>query len=378
MSVELCHCMNVFPGTTPEEKMRAFAGPLAELRQLLPGAATRPFPVGLWIDAATASALHTSGRVSDWTARIRDQGFYARTANAFPYGVFHDQEVKTAVYHPDWSTPERLHFTTAVAEILCALMPDDQEAGAISTLPGGYKEHVPDAKLPLLAENMLAAAAALRELRDRRGKTIRLGFEMEPDCLWESVDDFAAFYQRYIRGHELAEFIGVCYDTCHLEVIGARPGAGLDYLAEQGVPVVKIQLSAALRAPAGRAAKEVLREHFQDRVYMHQTCAVDAAGMPRARWRDLPDALAAEQWEYDWLCHFHVPVYLRDFMGGLQAANAELLAVLDRLRQVPQPQCILEIETYSYHVLPAAVKSTSLAECMRQEMAFVQQALQTR
>ncbi|HQL08393.1 MAG TPA: hypothetical protein PLE35_02250, partial [Lentisphaeria bacterium] len=91
MSLELCHCMNVFPGTTPEEKMRAFAGPLADLRRLLPGASSRPFPVGVWIDAATASALQASGRVGEWTARIRDQGYYARTANAFPYGVFHGQ-----------------------------------------------------------------------------------------------------------------------------------------------------------------------------------------------------------------------------------------------------------------------------------------------
>ncbi|MDQ0290202.1 metabolite traffic protein EboE [Oligosphaera ethanolica] len=378
MSLELCHCMNVFPGTTPEEKMRAFAGPLADLRHMLPGAMSRPFPVGVWIDAATASALQASGRVGEWTARIRDQGYYARTANAFPYGVFHGQEVKTAVYHPDWTTPERLHFTTAVADILCELMPDGQDDGAISTLPGGYKEHVPAAKLPALAANMLAAAAALRDLRDRRGKTIRLGFEMEPDCLWESVEEFAAFYNRYIRGHELAEFIGVCYDTCHQEVIGARPGAGLDYLAAQGIPVVKIQLSAAVRAPAGRAAKELLREHFQDRVYLHQTCAVDAAGKVRARWRDLPDALAAELWDHDWLCHFHVPVYLREFMGGLRAANAELLAVLERLQQQPAPQCVLEIETYSYNVLPDAVKSASLAACMQQEMAFVQEALGTR
>ena len=370
--------MNVFPGTTPEEKMRAFAGPLADLRHMLPGAMSRPFPVGVWIDAATASALQASGRVGEWTARIRDQGYYSRTANAFPYGVFHGQEVKTAVYRPDWTTPERLHFTTTVADILCELMPDGQDDGAISTLPGGYKEQVPAAKLPMLAANMLAAAAALRDLRDRRGKTIRLGFEMEPDCLWESVEEFAAFYNRYIRGHELAEFIGVCYDTCHQEVIGARPGAGLDYLAAQGIPVVKIQLSAAVRAPAGRAAKELLREFFQDRVYLHQTCAVDAAGKVRARWRDLPDALAAEQWEHDWLCHFHVPVYLREFMGGLRAANAELLAVLERLRENPAPQCVLEIETYSYNVLPDAVKSVSLAACMQQEMAFVQEALGTR
>lgn len=367
--------MNVFPGTTPEEKMRAFTGTLAELRQLLPGAGTAPFPVGLWIDAATAATLQDSGQAREWAERIREQGYYAHTANAFPYGVFHGQEVKTAVYRPDWTRPERRQFTTAVAEILCELMLKEQDYGAISTLPGGYRDYLSTEQEPALAANILAVAAELRALRDRCGKCIRLGFEMEPDCLWESVEEFADFYRRHFQGHPLAEFIGVCYDTCHQEVIGAEPGAGLEYLAAQDIPVVKIQLSAALRAPAGRTSKEILRAHFQDRVYMHQTCAVDAAGKPCGRWPDLPDALAAEQWGYDWLCHFHVPIYLHEFMDGLQAANAELLAVLQRLRQQPIAQCILEIETYSYQVLPDAVKSASLAECMCKEMLFVQEKL---
>ncbi|MDD4098501.1 MAG: metabolite traffic protein EboE [Lentisphaeria bacterium] len=368
----LCHCMNVFPGTTPQAKLSALFGCLTEVRQRLTGDDGRAFPVGLWLDAATANALHQdAAAAAAWTARLHGAGFRAVTANAFPYGRFHDAAVKTGVYHPDWTCPERRDYTIAVADLLADMLPEGQ-VGSISTLPAGYRRDFPaDGETPMLG-HILAVARHLAQIRARTGKTIRLGFEMEPDCLWEDPAEFADFFARRLRGHENAEFVGVCYDTCHQELLARRPGEGLQVLLEAGIPIVKIQLSAAIQAPAP-SARRFLVQNFQDTVYLHQTRALAHHRIVQA-WNDLPPAdcpdheLARGD---EWRCHFHVPVFLEHLPGGLQVAKAELLAVLAAIRKSPAICPTLEIETYSYNVLPDFLKSTSLADCLVREAQFI-------
>ncbi len=372
----LCHCMNVFPGTTPQAKLTALCGCLTEVKNRLPGFAHRLFPVGLWLDAATAAALHRDDDArAAWASQLRAAGFGAVTANAFPYGRFHDEPVKTNVYHPDWTCPERRDYTMAVADLLASLLPPDT-MGSISTLPAGYRRHFPAAgEKPMLA-NILAVADHLAGIHRQTGKTIRLGFEMEPDCLWEDPAEFANFYHRRLRSHEHAGFLGVCYDTCHQELLGRQPGAGLQLLLDQDIPIAKIQLSAAIRAPS-LAAQQFLCRNFQDRVYLHQTRVIRNHAVTQT-WEDLPlPADAANQFGQDgeWRCHFHVPIFLDNLTGGLLSANAELKAVLAAVRKTPSLCPTLEIETYSYNVLPGFLQSASLADCLVKEAQFAQAAL---
>ena len=55
---------------------------------------------------------------------------YPFTVNAFPYGRFHQQEVKATVYAPDWRTEQRVSYTMQVADVLASLLP----SGAVSFL----------------------------------------------------------------------------------------------------------------------------------------------------------------------------------------------------------------------------------------------------
>lgn len=368
-----CHCMNIFPGTALEDKIAAFTHSLPKIRALIPGAEEKPFAAGLWLGADAVSRLIRTGREKDFADFARALGFYAFTANAFPYGKFHGTKVKTSVYSPDWSDGARLEYTLAVARVLAHFLPDESVEGSVSTLPGAYKTF-PREKLPLLADNILKAAEALKKLRRESGRTIRLAFEMEPDCLWESPQEFAFFYDRFLRGSDAAEFIGVCYDTCHQELLGGTPGAGLDFLSTNGIPVPKIQISAALRS-TDESGRKSLGTHFQDPVYLHQTRIVDSGGILR-KWDDLPDALDSDSLHDPWTVHFHIPVFLEELPGGLRSANAELLAVIEHLRHTPSLCGALEIETYSYNVLPEFARSRSVEDSMAREMRWLLEKLE--
>ena len=66
----------------------------------------------------------------------------------------------------------------------------------------------------------------------------------------------------------------------------------------------------------------------------------------------------------------------RDLPGGLRSANAELLAVIEHLRHTPSLCGALEIETYSYNVLPEFARSRSVEDSMAREMRWLLEKLE--
>lgn len=369
----LCHCMNIYPGTTLQDKIITFTESLPKLRDRIPNARNVPFAAGLWLNADAVSTLIHLKQTKEFASFLRSLGYYAFTANAFPFGTFHNETIKTKVYTPDWTTQARVDYTCAVADVLSEMIPGEEIPGSISTLPGAYHTF-PKRREPEIARNLLSVAAHLRKLRDKTGRTIRLAVEMEPDCLWESPRQFAEFFERYLADEELGEWIGVCYDTCHQELLGNPPGSGLDFLMSRGIAIPKIQLSAALYAPDSES-KHTLAKHFLDPVYLHQTRAVSSQEGILRRWDDLPDAIRDDDASLPWTVHFHVPVFLDSISGGLRTAKGELLAVLQKLKQDPAICPAIEIETYSYQVMPEFSKSASLEDSMAQETCWVMQQL---
>src|SRR6185295_10233963 len=102
--------------------------------------------------------------------------------------------VKRAVYHPDAGTDARREYLLEVAEILAALLPEDIEAGTISTLPLGHREEAGPALESRALAQLCALAVDLARLRDRTGKSIRVCLEPEPGCLLETTSDAIRFF----------------------------------------------------------------------------------------------------------------------------------------------------------------------------------------
>src|SRR3954462_452881 len=104
--LEIGYCTNVHAGPTlAQTKANLERYALALKQRVRPD---QPMGVGLWLAAEAASQLLASGGASDFAAWLSEVGLMPFTFNGFPYGDFHQAEVKHRVYHPTWFEPARL------------------------------------------------------------------------------------------------------------------------------------------------------------------------------------------------------------------------------------------------------------------------------
>lgn len=371
--VHLAYGTNVHPAESLEgilDQLRRYAG---EVRARLD---VPRLGVGLWLPAPTARELAADpaalGRLRGELDRLRLE---VVTLNAFPYAGFHAPVVKRDVYSPDWSTQARLDYTLDCARVLAELLPDDAARGSISTLPLGWRT-------PWFADRDRAARERLQRLSEGlakvaadAGRPVRVAFEPEPGCLVETTKDAVT----RLAGLD-PELIGVCVDTCHLATAFEDAAEALDRLAGAGLPVVKVQASAALHAddPADPATREALAAYAEDR-FLHQTR--ECRG-PRVDGRDdLPEALAGHRplpAQRAWRVHFHVPVHA-DPAPPLRSTRDHLAGALDTLFAGPAARADhVEVETYTWGVLPEAQRPTDddgLVAGIAAEVAWVRDRL---
>ena len=363
--IHLCFCLNAFPGSNWDAAFDALSNKVPVVRRLVPGADSAPFAVGLWLSRRAAMDLGRPSELARLVAHMESNNLYVYTVNAFPFGDFHSGPVKERAYLPDWTSSERVEHTLAIAEIL-ARLPSDGLPGSLSTVPGGYKKAVGgNGQIEIIRGNLLRAAEGMELIHKRTGRKISLAVEMEPDCLWEDPTEFAGFYLNRL---ERNPYLGVCYDTCHQELLHGVPGSGLRSLLQAAVPVPKIQLSAAVLAPAGAIGKAALEPYAND-IYLHQTRIVLEGGSLEP-CPDLPDALCSANRERPWIAHYHVPIHDDFELAPLSSLRNELSAVLDAVRASPAITPFLEIETYTYSSLLKFAK-LSPEESIAKEYLYV-------
>jgi hypothetical protein len=333
----LTYCTNIHPAVGWEavlESLRAHAPALKA--RLAPDA---PFGIGLRLSGAESSELLAGSRLADFRAWLDAEGLYVFTINGFPHGTFHGQPVKADVHAPDWRTEERVAYTLRLAEILSALLPDGVD-GTISTNPLSYGAWLDASGLAEATRKMVRVGAELR------GTRIALAIEPEADGALATVTDLIEWWPDDLDAT-------VCFDACHSAVAYEEPEAALDALDAAGIRVGKAQLSAALTVPATAHAE--LRA-FADPIYLHQ---VTERGSGRT-WPDLPEALAANGGGDEWRVHFHVPIFVERY-GALESTQDHLRRCIERVQTSH-----LEIETYTWDVLPAGLKASSVDSIARE------------
>ncbi|MDT0439527.1 MULTISPECIES: metabolite traffic protein EboE [Streptomyces] len=355
-TVHLAYCTNVHPAETLD-------GVLAQLRDHCEPVRRRlgrdRLGIGLWLARDAAHALVTDpSALRGLRAELDRRGLEVVTLNGFPYEGFGAEEVKYRVYRPDWADPERLHHTTSLARVLAHLLPDDVTEGSVSTLPLAWRTAYGEPR----AEKARAALATLAErldaLHELTGRSIRVGLEPEPGCVVETTADALAPLTALAHPR-----IGVCVDTCHLATSFEDPHTALDALTAASVPVVKSQLSAALHAehphlPEVRAALAA----FDEPRFLHQTRTATAADLRGTD--DLGEALAGDTLPdaAPWRAHFHVPLHAAP-AAPLTSTLPVLEAALARLVGGPHPLTRhLEVETYTWQALPAALRPRGRAQ----------------
>jgi hypothetical protein len=79
----------------------------------------------------------------------------------------------------------------------------------------------------------------------------------------------------------------------------------------------------------------------------------------------------------EWRVHFHVPLHAEP-AEGFGDTKDHLLDALDWLADHPQSCSHLEMETYTWEVLPEALRSGDVVDQLSAEYAWTLQALQER
>jgi hypothetical protein len=387
--LHLTYCLNIHPGETWTENFAAIRTSACRVRDLLgwPGA----FGLGLRLSARAALELESEEHLREAREFFAAEGLYAFTVNGFPYGAFHGARIKEAVYAPDWSTSARLEYTLRLGRILAALLPEGT-TGSISTVPGTYRPWAVADTVARIAANLAEAVCVLAALERSTGRRICLALEPEPDCLWERATEIAVLFASTLLeqivpqvaagsglGLAAAEVLarrhlGVCLDTCHQSVLRDDPGAALSGLREAGVTVAKIQLSAAPVFETSAAGLAGARS-FIDPCYLHQSCLTCADGVSR-RFGDLPEAIAAAEdlaEPGELRTHFHIPLVVAGGVG-FRSSRSELgPGFWEQVRAGASPH--LEAETYTFGVLPPALRGIPLEQSIAGELSWVRESL---
>ncbi|MFI7610943.1 metabolite traffic protein EboE [Nonomuraea terrae] len=386
----------VHPGDTWAEMRASVAAHVpAVKRRVSPGS---PMGLSLRLSGASVAALRADpAERADFLGFLRQEELYVYTVNAFPHGPFKGRSVMEQVYEPDWTTQERATYTMGVADVLA----DITEAGvepSIQTAPLAFRPHVTGpGYVAAFTANLLRVAAHLAVLERGTGRRVKLALEPEPFCFLETTEETVRYFEEQVFSRSGTEefarlasvpmseaiglirrHLGVVFDIGHQSVEFEDIPAALESLLAAGIPIFKLQQAAALWIPEVTNEAVKALEQFTDTIYLSQTTERREGRL--TRFLNLGDAIAS--WNADpggtreWRTHFHVPVFL-DEVGGFATTRSNIEAALALHRRTPLSDH-LEIETYTWDVLPEHLKTGDINEYVSREIEWVRDALGAR
>lgn len=382
----------VHPGDTWPEMKNSLITFVPEVKKRF--SPNAPMGVSLRLANASVEELLAKPEERTWLKKfLEDNNLYVYTVNAFPYGPFKGEIVKERVYEPDWTTEARTKYTMHIADILAEVTSQPVEP-TIQTAPLAYR---PKANTPeFLAnfnENIYRVIAHLMNLEKRTGRRVKLAVEPEPYCFLETIPETVQWFNEKIyslaaaeriaklSGEPLSEvfgatrrYLGVVLDICHQSVAFESIADDIDQLSQAGIPIFKLQEAAALRVDQVDAEIVTELKKYTGTIYLSQTTELRNGVI--TRYLNLEDAIAA--WESDpgpreWRTHFHVPVFLQD-LGPFQTTRSGIDDAL-RIHARTPLSTHLEIETYTWDVLPEHLKTGDITEYVVRELEYVRDEL---
>ena len=375
--LHLAYCTNIHRGEDWAQTFESLKTHTLAVRDRV--VAGGEFAIGLRLSELAARELSEPATMEAFQQWLADERCYVFTINGFPFGNFHGTRVKEQVYVPDWTDPARLEYTNRLFDLVAALAPDGIE-GSVSTLPGSFKEFITDeSQERTIRKNIWRCVEHIAALSERTGKVLHLGLEPEPLGYFETSAETIAFFEQLRAEHSndprLDAHLGVNYDTCHLAVEYEEAAEALGALQAAGIRISKLHLSAALKVTPDAATRAALKP-FEEDVYLHQVIARQPDGM-LARHRDLDVALAAEDAADEWRIHFHIPLHCPDG-EWFSSTRDHIDGVLDTLQADPARCTHLEMETYTWEVLPAEMKQGDVVDQLAGEYDWTLAALRAR
>ena len=382
----------VHPGDTWEEMWDSLTRYVPAVKARI--APDKRFGVSLRLSGNSAARLTADAKERDKVkAFLADNDMYLYTVNAFPHGPFKNRVIKEQVYEPDWRTDTRAEYTMQVADILADLA-DEGVNPSIQSPPLGFKPRVTgNHVVEAYTRQVLRVVSHLVGLEERTGRTVTLALEPEPACFIETTDETIDYFTNHLYAEASVEVVaqasglstaqahaalrkhlGTVYDICHQAVEFEDIHGSLEKLDAAGIPVFKLQEASALRVPEVTGEIVEALRPYADSVYLTQT--VERRDGQMRQYLNLEDAFEAYEKDpgpREWRTHFHVPVFLDD----LGAFKTTRFAIEEALRFHKDKRCSdqLEIETYTWDVLPDDQKTGDIVDYVVRELEWVQEQL---
>ncbi|WP_213454936.1 metabolite traffic protein EboE [Rhizomonospora bruguierae] len=366
-TVHLGYCTNVHPAED-------LTGILAQLDATAVPARERldadVLGLGLWLPAPLAAGLAASStRRAKLRRELAVRGLEVVTLNGSPYRGFQTDGAKAEAYRPDWTSPRRLEYTLDLARVLADLLPDDAVRGSVSTMPLGWREPWGAAEDAAVRRQLDDLTKGLGDVVWQTGRAVRVGFEPGPGCVVETTAQAVAHLTQVDT-----DVIGVCLDLAHLACAWERPEDALRRVLEAGLPVVAVQLSAAIEVAEPGTAAATLAGFAEPRFLHH----VRGPAGPVAD--DLPAALAQADAATGgpWRVHFHVPLHAT-LPAPLTTTTPVLREGLAALLGRGAAGCDhLVVDTYTWNVLPGQFRPAgpgALARGIAEELRYAREEL---
>ncbi|WP_461786554.1 metabolite traffic protein EboE [Prosthecobacter sp.] len=370
--IHLGYCTNIHRGETWEETWNGLKNYTLRVKDRVSDG--KPYGIGLRLSQQAALELSAPGKIAEFKAWLDANGCYVFTINGFPYGSFHGTRVKEQVFKPDWSTPERLVYTNLLFDILAQLLPPGV-SGSVSTLPGSHKTFGVGAdELNAIFTNLRLCREHIEKVSVASGHDLHLGLEPEPLGLFETSGETLKFFGLYLdrnpQDRDFFKFVGLNYDTCHLAIEFEDAQKALDRITGAGIRLSKLHFSSALKLKPTH--ENIAKLHaFDEPVYFHQVIASYGADEPLRRFKDLPDALQFAQANpndlgEEWRVHFHIPIHAQPG-GGFDSTRDHLIGAMDWLAANPKKCQHIEMETYTWEVLPDEMRSGDVVDQLVKE-----------
>lgn len=397
-SGHLSYCTNIHSGESWKDHFAALKVNFPGIRKAVCG--DQAMGIGLRLSNSASLDIQAAEELKEFKEWLTANNAYVFTMNGFPYGDFHHAVVKDNVHAPDWTSKDRVDYTIRLFNTLAKLLPEGMEGG-ISTSPLSYRFWFPDKydfqnAVITATKNIIEIAEELIRIRENTGVKMHLDIEPEPDGILESAAEFIDWFENVLIPLSkqtlpdrlnispveaealIKEHICLCYDVCHFAIGYESHAEVIQLLASKGIRVGKIQISAALKAdlplnPELRSGTAAAFANYNEPTYLHQVVARKDDGL-LMRYRDLPEALNdyTNPLVREWRAHFHVPIFIRE-LGLLQSTQEDIAEVLKI--QVAKPFTDhMEVETYTWEVLPEALKAP-IAESIVRELNWVKELL---
>ncbi|HFL8794949.1 MAG TPA: metabolite traffic protein EboE [Candidatus Azosocius sp. HAIN] len=341
------------------------------------------FYVGLRLSNFSIIYLSKFSFLFDFKIWLKCNNFYIQSLNAFPYCNFSNSYIKENVYFPDWGNFKRYVYMRKLIIFFSFFLEKNKFCG-ISTVPVSYKYFFHKFFYNNLyiksIKYLYNLVILLNNLYINKNILIHLDIEPEPDCVISKTMDYIFFFKNWFINRcffyiffnscfskekiyfFIFNYLKICFDICHSAVEFEKVNQSFNSIFLFEFSIGKFQISSSL---------EIMKYNFNifsylpETPYIHQIHGNNFYGNV-ITYKDVSlfKIFLYNEKVINYRVHYHIPIFL-EFYGNFKSTQQYIIDMFNFLI-CKNMFFILEIETYTFEILPYYLKLNILSSLKRE------------